>query len=69
MPVGEGEFQGLHQGVDIGWRVVAETAQIEPVQDAQGLQQHRPLAPGAAAMHGDIAEPHRKRRFDIDVEV
>ena len=58
LAIGEGKLGGFDHRMNVVGGVVAHRGEIDTVENAQGLQQHRSLAPGAAAMHGDVAELH-----------
>ena len=64
LAVGKGELQRLGQVVDVVGAVVAEAGEIGALEQGQGLQQHRPLAPGAAGEDFEIAKPAALGRAD-----
>ena len=43
VPVGEGQFLGFHEAVQVRRRVVAQTRQVEPLEQVQHLEGHEPL--------------------------
>ena len=64
LAVGEGELQRLGQMVHVIGAVMAEAGEVDALKQRQGLQQHRPLAPGAAGEDVEIAKAAALRRAD-----
>ena len=63
LPVGEGELGALGHRVDVGGAAQAHRLQVEPVEQAELLEQHRALAPRAGLAHRPAAVLDRHRRL------
>ena len=63
LAVGKGELRALDDGVQVVGRVVAHALQVEAVEQAELLQEHRSLRPRTALVHIDPAEVDAARRL------
>ena len=65
LAVGEGEFGGLDQVMDIGGRIMTHRVKVKTFQQPQLLKKDRTLRPGLAFVHGDAAIVGADRLLDI----
>ncbi len=48
--------------------MMAQRREVDPLEQVERLQQHRPLAPGTAAVDVDPSKGGADRRLDVDME-
>ena len=64
LAVRERELHRFGDRVHVVGAVVAEGGEVDPVEEAHHLGEHRPLAPRAAGVDLDLAEPREHRLLD-----
>ena len=68
VPVGVGELDGLVHVMDVLGGVHAEGVQIDPFEDVERLEQHRPLVPRPRLVHVEAMKVRRRGLLDLAVE-